>query len=94
MAIDAKLLVLDEPTLGLDILYRRKFYETLLNDYFDRSRTIVVTTHQVEEIQDVLTDFLRAAGARSMQSMPVSLDRAVNGFLAKNHAAPAQEGVR
>jgi len=58
MAIDAKLLVLDEPTLGLDILYRKKFYDSLLNDYFDRSRTIVVTTHQVEEIQDVLTDFL------------------------------------
>jgi len=58
MAIDAKLLVLDEPTLGLDILYRKQFYDTLLNDYFDRSRTIVVTTHQVEEIQDVLTDFM------------------------------------
>ena len=58
MAIDAKLLVLDEPTLGLDILYRKQFYDTLLNDYFDRSRTIVVTTHQVEEIQDVLTDIM------------------------------------
>ncbi|MBV9494529.1 MAG: ABC transporter ATP-binding protein [Acidobacteria bacterium] len=58
MAIDAKLLVLDEPTLGLDLLYRKQFYDTLLNDYFDRSRTILVTTHQVEEIQDVLTDFL------------------------------------
>jgi ABC-2 type transport system ATP-binding protein len=57
MAIDAKLLVLDEPTIGLDILYRKQFYDSLLNDYFDRSRTIVVTTHQVEEIQDVLTDF-------------------------------------
>src|SRR3982751_3450747 len=56
MAIDAKLLVLDEPTLGLDILYRKQFYDSLLNDYFDRSRTIVVTTHQVEEVQDVLTD--------------------------------------
>jgi ABC-2 type transport system ATP-binding protein len=56
MAIDAKLLVLDEPTLGLDILYRKQFYDSLLNDYFDRSRTIVMTTHQVEEIQDVLTD--------------------------------------
>jgi len=56
MAIDAKLLVLDEPTLGLDILYRKQFYDSLLNDYFDGSRTIVVTTHQVEEIQDVLTD--------------------------------------
>ena len=51
MAIDARLLVLDEPTLGLDLLYRKQFYDSLLNDYFDRSRTIVVTTHQVEEIQ-------------------------------------------
>jgi ABC-2 type transport system ATP-binding protein len=58
MAIDAKLLVLDEPTLGLDLLYRKQFYESLLNDYFDRSRTIVVTTHQVEEIQHVLTDLM------------------------------------
>jgi ABC-2 type transport system ATP-binding protein len=58
MAIDAKLLVLDEPTLGLDILYRKQFYESLLNDYFDKSRTIVVTTHQVEEIQEVLTDLM------------------------------------
>ncbi len=58
MAIDARLLILDEPTLGLDILYRKQFYDSLLNDYFDRSRTIVVTTHQVEEIQDVLTDFM------------------------------------
>ena len=58
MAIDAKLLVLDEPTLGLDILYRKQFYESLLNDYFDRTRTIVVTTHQVEEIQEVLTDLM------------------------------------
>src|SRR5450631_2631742 len=56
MAIDARLLVLDEPTLGLDILYRKQFYDSLLNDYFDGKRTIVVTTHQVEEIQDVLTD--------------------------------------
>lgn len=58
MAIDAKLLVLDEPTLGLDILYRKQFYDSLLNDYFDRSRTIVVTTHQVEEVQNVLTDLV------------------------------------
>jgi ABC-2 type transport system ATP-binding protein len=56
MAIDARLLVLDEPTLGLDILYRKQFYDSLLNDYFDRSRTIVVTTHQVEEVQHILTD--------------------------------------
>ena len=58
MAIDAKLLVLDEPTLGLDILFRKQFYDSLLNDYFDGKRTIVVTTHQVEEIQHVLTDLV------------------------------------
>src|ERR1700760_1740778 len=58
MAIDAKLLVLDEPTLGLDILYRKQFYDSLLNDYFDRSRTIILTTHQVEEIDHVLTDVM------------------------------------
>src|ERR1700681_4481851 len=58
MSIDAKLLVLDEPTLGLDILYRKQFYDSLLNDYFDRSRTVVVTTHQVEEIQHILTDVM------------------------------------
>ncbi|MEP7013459.1 MAG: ABC transporter ATP-binding protein [Acidobacteriota bacterium] len=58
MAIDAKLMVLDEPTLGLDILVRKQFYDSLLNDYFDQSRTIVVTTHQIDEIQDVLTDFV------------------------------------
>jgi ABC-2 type transport system ATP-binding protein len=58
MAIDARLLVLDEPTLGLDLLFRKQFYDSLLNDYFDRNRTIVVTTHQVEEIQNVLTDVM------------------------------------
>ncbi|HET8887921.1 MAG TPA: ABC transporter ATP-binding protein [Candidatus Angelobacter sp.] len=58
MAIDAKLLVLDEPTLGLDLLYRKQFYDGLLNDYFDRNRTIVVTTHQVDELQNVLTDLI------------------------------------
>ena len=58
MAIDAKLLVLDEPTLGLDILYRKEFYETLLNDYFDHEKTILVTTHQVEEIERILTDLI------------------------------------
>jgi ABC-2 type transport system ATP-binding protein len=58
MAIDAKLLVLDEPTLGLDILYRKQFYDSLLNDYFDRNRTIVVTTHQVEDVRHVLTDLM------------------------------------
>jgi len=58
MAIDAKLLVLDEPTLGLDILFRKQFYDSLLNDYFDGNRTIVVTTHQVEELQHILTDLI------------------------------------
>lgn len=58
MAIDARLLVLDEPTLGLDILFRKQFYDSLLNDYFDRTRTILVTTHQVDEIQNVLTDVM------------------------------------
>jgi ABC-2 type transport system ATP-binding protein len=58
MAIDARLLVLDEPTLGLDILFRKRFYDSLLNDYFDRKRTIVVATHHVEEVQHVLTDLM------------------------------------
>jgi ABC-2 type transport system ATP-binding protein len=58
LAIDARLLVLDEPTLGLDLLYRRQFYDTLLNDYFDKDRTILLTTHQVEEIENLVTDVL------------------------------------
>jgi len=58
MAVDARLLVLDEPTLGLDILFRKRFYDSLLSDYFDRSRTIVIATHQVEEVQHVLTDLV------------------------------------
>jgi ABC-2 type transport system ATP-binding protein len=74
MAIDARLLVLDEPTLGLDILYRKQFYDSLLGDYFDASRTIVVTTHQVEEIQHVLTDVIfidrgRIVFERSMEDV-------------------------
>ena len=64
MAIDARLLVLDEPTLGLDLLYRKQFYDSLLNDYYDQTRTIVVTTHQVEEIEHVLTDVMFINGGR------------------------------
>ena len=58
LAIDARLLVLDEPTLGLDLIYRRQFYDTLLNDYFDHERTILLTTHQVEEVENLLTDVM------------------------------------
>jgi ABC-2 type transport system ATP-binding protein len=58
LAIDARLLVLDEPTLGLDLLFRRQFYDTLVNDYFDKERTILITTHQVEEIENLLTDVI------------------------------------
>src|SRR3954469_6219292 len=68
MAIDARLLVLDEPTLGLDILFRKQFYDSLLNDYFDRSRTIVISTHQVDELQHILTDLMFIDGGRIVLS--------------------------
>lgn len=71
LAIDARLLVLDEPTLGLDIVYRRQFYDTLVNDYFDRERTILVTTHQVEEIEHLLTDVIFVDGGRVILESPV-----------------------
>lgn len=71
LAIDAKLLVLDEPTLGLDLLYRRAFYDTLLNDYFDHERTIVITTHQVEEVENLLTDVLFIQHGRIALDTPV-----------------------
>lgn len=77
MAVDAKLLVLDEPTLGLDIIFRKEFYGNLLNDYFDGERTILITTHQVEEIENLLTDIMFINGGkiildRSMESIPES----------------------
>ena len=71
MAIDAKLLVLDEPTLGLDILYRKQFYQRLLEDYFDEQKTIVVTTHQVEEIEHILTDVMFIRDGRMVLAAPM-----------------------
>ncbi len=77
MAIDARLLVLDEPTLGLDLLYRRSFYEALLNDYFDHERTLLVTTHQVEEVEHLLNDLLLIRRGR------IVLDAAVDDLPAR-----------
>jgi len=77
LAIDARLLVLDEPTLGLDILYRRAFYDTILNDYFDKERTILVTTHQIEEIENLLTDVI------FLQRGQVTLASSVEGLGAR-----------
>ena len=74
LAIDARLLVLDEPTLGLDLLFRRQFYDTLLNDYFDKERTILLTTHQVEEIENLLTDVIFIDHGR------IALDSTVEGL--------------
>jgi ABC-2 type transport system ATP-binding protein len=71
MAIDARLLVLDEPTLGLDVLYRKQFYDSLINDYFDHTRTIVVTTHQVEEVQYILTDLMFINRGRIVLDSPM-----------------------
>jgi ABC-2 type transport system ATP-binding protein len=77
LAIDARLLVLDEPTLGLDLLYRRQFYDTLVNDYFDKERTILLTTHQVEEIENLLTDVI------FINRGHIALDSAVEGLAAR-----------
>jgi len=71
MAIDARLLVLDEPTLGLDILYRKQFYQRLLEDYFDEQKTIVITTHQVEEIEHILTDVMFIRDGRIVLDAPM-----------------------
>src|ERR671929_2088834 len=92
MAIDARLLVLDEPTLGLDILFRKQFYDSLLNDYFDHTRTIVVTTHQVEEIQDVLTDLMFIDRGRIVLScsMEEFESRYLEVMVHPDHAAAAR----
>jgi ABC-2 type transport system ATP-binding protein len=92
MAIDARLLLLDEPTLGLDILFRKQFYDSLLNDYFDRTRTIVLTTHQVDEVQQVLTDVVfvdrgRIALACSMEEFE---SRYLELMVLPEHAAAAR----
>ena len=71
MAIDAKLLVLDEPTLGLDILYRKQFYQRLLEDYFDEEKTILITTHQVEEVEHILTDVMFIRDGKMVLSAPM-----------------------
>jgi ABC-2 type transport system ATP-binding protein len=92
MAVDAKLLVLDEPTLGLDILFRKRFYDSLLNDYFDHTRTIVVTTHQIDEIQDVLTDFVFLNRGRIVleSSMETFESRYVEVMVNPEHLAAAR----
>ena len=92
MAIDARLLVLDEPTLGLDILYRKAFYEALLNDYFDAERTILVTTHQVEEVEHLLTDLMFIQHGRLVlnSSMDAVQDSFVEVLIAPERLAEAE----
>ncbi len=92
MAIDAKLLVLDEPTLGLDILYRKQFYQNLLEDYFDEQKTIVVTTHQVEEIEHILTDLMFIREGRIVLS--ASMDEVGERFTEVMVAADKAEAAR
>jgi ABC-2 type transport system ATP-binding protein len=91
MAIDAKLLVLDEPTLGLDILYRKEFYQNLLEDYFDEHKTIVITTHQIEEVEHILTDvlFIREGRIALAASMEEIGERYTEVMVYPQHAAAA-----
>jgi ABC-2 type transport system ATP-binding protein len=95
MAIDAKLLILDEPTLGLDILFRKRFFEQLLNDYFDGERTIIISTHQIEEVQNILTDVtFMDKGKLVMQKSMLAIEddyielHAVGDAVAKAQAIP------
>jgi ABC-2 type transport system ATP-binding protein len=92
LAIDARLLVLDEPTLGLDLLYRRQFYDTLLNDYFDKERTILLTTHQVEEVENLFTDviFIR----RGQVALSSSVEDLGSHYLQLNVSADAAPRAR
>jgi ABC-2 type transport system ATP-binding protein len=92
MAIDAKLLVLDEPTLGLDILARRAFYDALVNDYMDETRTILITTHQVEEVENLLTDVLFIDKGRIV--LDSSLDDIALRYAAVAVAADKSEAAR
>ena len=96
MAIDAKLLVLDEPTLGLDILYRKQFYQRLLEDYFDEDKTILVTTHQVEEIEHILTDVMFIRDGKVVLDAPMEDvgERFVEVLVNADQAGPAREPVR
>ena len=87
MSIDAKLLVLDEPTLGLDIIFRKEFYANLLNDYFDEERTILVTTHQVEEIENLLTDIMFINDGKILLNSPMEA-------LANNYVEVAASGEK
>jgi len=95
MAIDARLLVLDEPTLGLDILYRKQFYTSLLNDYFDEQRTILLTTHQVEEVENILTDiiFIRD-GKIVLEATMESVEQRYTEVLVRADRAPAARQLK
>ncbi len=91
MAIDSKLLVLDEPTLGLDIIYRKQFYESLLNDYYDAQKTIVITTHQVEEIEGILTDLIFINDGKVL--LETAMDELPNRFVELQVDAGAKQAA-
>lgn len=93
LAIDARLLVLDEPTLGLDLLYRRQFYDALVNDYFDKERTILLTTHQVEEVENLLSDviFINHGRVALQSAVDTLAERYVQLTVNPDHAGRARE---